>query len=146
MLALWMYLGFDCCWVSFWWVLPSSWLTEGHSTQHILYSVVQVQTGCVEAVLLSFLGFDGSLTIGQLFVWVISPPFSCNFSGPGWRLVWLPLTPPHSSFIICWWFLCWWVVSSSKYLVVHSSHLPFKWSVRRRRQNGLRLLELFYGI
>ena len=42
MLALYMSLGFDCSWVILWWVLPSSWLTEGHSAHHILYSVVQV--------------------------------------------------------------------------------------------------------
>ena len=48
-LALWMYLGFDCCWVGLWWVVPSSWLTEGHSAHHILCTVVQVQSGCAEA-------------------------------------------------------------------------------------------------
>ena len=25
----------------------------------------------------------------------------------------------------CWWFLCWWVLSSSRYIGVHSSHLLF---------------------
>ena len=49
MLAVCMSLGFDCCWRFLWWALPSSWLTEGHSVHHILYSVVWVRTGCVEA-------------------------------------------------------------------------------------------------
>ena len=49
MLALWMSLGFDCFGVFLWWVHPSSWLTEGHYIYHILHSVVQVSTGCVEA-------------------------------------------------------------------------------------------------
>ena len=69
MLALCISLCFDCCWVFLWWVLPSSWLTEGHSMHHILYSVVQVWTGFVEAgssVCTRFWGF--SLTIVQLFV------------------------------------------------------------------------------
>ena len=64
-----MSLGFDCCWVFLWWVLPCSWLIEGHSIHRILYSVVQVWTGCVEAgssVCMRFWGF--SLTIVQLFV------------------------------------------------------------------------------
>ena len=41
-MALWMELGFDCCWVSLWYVLPCSSLTEGHSAHHVLYAVVQV--------------------------------------------------------------------------------------------------------
>ena len=42
MLALCISLCFDCCWVFLWWVLPSSWLTEGYSTHHVVYAVVQV--------------------------------------------------------------------------------------------------------
>ena len=48
-LPLCMSLGFDCCWVFPLWVLPSCWFIEGHSVHHILYSIVQVWTGCVEA-------------------------------------------------------------------------------------------------
>ena len=48
-LALCMSLGFGCYWVFLWWVLPSSWLTEGHFIHHVLYSVVRVQAGCAEA-------------------------------------------------------------------------------------------------
>ena len=69
MLALCMSLGFDCCQVVLWWVFPSSWLTEGHSIHHVLYSVVQVWTGCVEAgssVCMRFSGF--SLAIVQFFI------------------------------------------------------------------------------
>ena len=42
MMALWMYLCFHCCWVFIWWVLPSSCLTVGQSSHHVLYAVVQV--------------------------------------------------------------------------------------------------------
>ena len=69
MFALWMYLGFDCCCAFLWWSLPSSWLTECHSTDHILYAVLHVWTGCVEAgssVCTKFWGF--SLVLVQLFV------------------------------------------------------------------------------
>ena len=42
MLALWIYFGFDCCWVFLWWVLKSRGLTDGHSAHHILYAVVRM--------------------------------------------------------------------------------------------------------
>ena len=69
MLALFMSLGFHCCWFFLWWLLPSSWLTEGHSIHNVLYSVVQVWTGCVEAgssMCTRFWGF--SLALVQFFV------------------------------------------------------------------------------
>ena len=74
MLALCMSLGFDCCWVFLCWVLPSSWLTEGHSIHHVLYSVLQVWVGCVEAGSFMYTRFSGfSLSLVLLFV-------LCNFS------------------------------------------------------------------
>ena len=69
MLSVCMSLGFDCCWIFLWWVLSCSRLTEGHSIHHVLYSVVQVWTGCVEAdssLCTRFWGF--SLTLVQSFV------------------------------------------------------------------------------
>ena len=68
MLALCMSLGFGCCWVFLWWVLPTSWLSEGQSVPHLLFSVVQVWAGCVGAgssVCTRFQGF--SLALVQLF-------------------------------------------------------------------------------
>ena len=127
MLALCMALGFDGCWVFLWWVLPFGWLAEGHSIHHLLYSVVQVWAGCVEAsssMCTRFWGF--SLALVQLFVLskflhhlVVFPDRSYV------ELVWLPLPPSLSSVVICWWFLCWWVSSSSRYPGVYSFHLLF---------------------
>ena len=49
-------------------VLPSSWLNEGHSVHHVLYSVVQMWTVCVEADSSVCNGFGDSLALVQLFV------------------------------------------------------------------------------
>ena len=69
MLALCMSLGFDCCWVFLWWVLPSNWLTEGHSVYHLLYALVQVWAGCVEAGSFLCIRFrEFFLALVQLFV------------------------------------------------------------------------------
>ena len=69
MLALCMSLVFDNCWVFLCWVLPTSWLSEGHSVPHLLFSVVQVLAGSVGAgssMCTRFCGF--SLALVQLFV------------------------------------------------------------------------------
>ena len=91
-LALCMVLGFDCCWVCFWWVFPSSWLIYGHSLHHLLYSVVQMWTGCVEAdssVYTRFWGF--SLALVQFFVLSNFFTLWLYFQiSHGLRLVWLP--------------------------------------------------------
>ena len=88
-----MSLGFDCCWVFLWWVLPSSWLIEVHSIHHILYSVVQMWTVCVEAdssVRTRFWGF--SLALVQLFSLSNFSTIYLYFQiSPGLRSVWLPL-------------------------------------------------------
>ena len=43
MWSLLLQLSFGCCWVVFWWILPSSWLTKSHTShQQHLYAVVQV--------------------------------------------------------------------------------------------------------
>ena len=49
MLAVCMSLVFGSCSVFLWWVLPTSWLSEGQSVPHLLFSVVQVWAGCVGA-------------------------------------------------------------------------------------------------
>ena len=73
-----MSLGFDCSWVFLWWVLPSSWLIEGHSLHPVLYSVVQMWAGCFKLILLCVQGFEASLSLlFSCLFWVISPPFSC---------------------------------------------------------------------
>ena len=69
MLAVCMSLVFGSFWVFLWWVFPTSWLSEGQSVPHLLFSVVQVWAGCVGAgssVCTRFLGF--SLALVQLFV------------------------------------------------------------------------------
>ena len=120
MLALCMCLGFDCCWVFLWWVLPLSWLIEGHSIYHDLYSVVHMWTDCVESdssVSSRFWGF--SLTLVQLFVLNNFSTIYLYFQiSPGLRLVWLLLPPSPFSVVICWW-----VSSSSRYPGVHSFQL-----------------------
>ena len=125
MLALCVCLGFDYCWVFLWWVLPSSWLTEGHSVHHVLYSVVQMWTVCVEAdfsVCTRFWGF--SFTLVQLFVLSNFSTILLYFQiSPGLRLVWLLLPPSPSPFVTFWWFLCWWVSSCSRCSGVHSFQL-----------------------
>ena len=49
MLAVCMSLGFDCCCVFLWWVLPTNWLTESRCVHHLLYSFVKVWAGCVRS-------------------------------------------------------------------------------------------------
>ena len=61
--GFWFLLGVS------WWVLPTSWLSEGQSVSHLLFSVVQVWAGCVgggSSVCTRFGGF--SLSLVQLFV------------------------------------------------------------------------------
>ena len=125
MLAFCMCSDFNYCWVFLWWVLPSRWFTECHSRHHILYSVVQVWTGCVEAdsfVCPRFWGF--SLILVQLLVVGNFSIIELYFQiYPGLKLVWLPLPLSPSSVVICCCFLYWWVLSSRRYTGVHSSHL-----------------------
>ena len=80
MLALCMSLVFGCCWDFLWWVLPTSWLSEGQSVSHLLYSVVQVWAGCVGAgssVLQAFEAF--LLLLFHCLFLVISFLFICIF-------------------------------------------------------------------
>ena len=49
MLALCISLVFGSFWVFLWWVCPTSWLSEGQSVPHLMFSVVQVWAGCVGA-------------------------------------------------------------------------------------------------
>ena len=122
MLAVCMSLSFDCCWVFLWWVLPSSWLIEGHSVHHVLHSEVQMWTVCVEAVSSVCIRFEASLLLlSSCLFWVISLLLYFQIC-PGLRLVWLPLRS-SPAVVICWWFLCWWVSSSSRCTCVHCSHL-----------------------
>ena len=80
MLALCMSLGFDCCWAFLWGVLPSSWLIEGYSIHHVLYSVLQLWTVCVEADSSLCTSFEASLSLlFSCLFWVISPLFGCIF-------------------------------------------------------------------
>ena len=61
--------GFGSFWVCLCWVFPISWLCEGQSVPHLLFSIVQVWAGCVGAgssVCTRFGGF--SLALVQLFV------------------------------------------------------------------------------
>ena len=121
-LALSMSLGFDC-WVFLWWVLPSSWLSEGHSIPHLLFFVGQV---VLELVLPCVPGFEAFvlLLLSCLF-WVISSLFS-SFPDRSWvELVWLSLCPSPSPVLRCWCYLCWWVSSSRRYPGVHSFYQLF---------------------
>ena len=64
-----MSLVFGCFGVFLWWFFPTSWLSEGQSVPHLLFSVVQVWAGCVGAgssVCTRFCGF--SLALVQVFV------------------------------------------------------------------------------
>ena len=98
MLALCMSLGFACCWVCLWRVLPTSWLTESHSVHHLLYSVVQVWAGCVEAGSLVCTRFhDSLLLLFSCLFWVISPLFSC-ISNQSWIEVSVASTPSFTFF------------------------------------------------
>ena len=128
MLALCICLGFDCCWVFLWWVLPLSWLIEGHSVRHVLYSVVQMWTVCIEpdsSVCTRFWGF--SVAVVQLFVLSNFSTYLYFHISPGLRLVWLPRPYSPPFVVICWWFLCWWVSSSICVLVFTASTLQVLW-------------------
>ena len=61
MLALCVSLVFGSFWVFLWWVFPSSWLSEGQSVPHILFSVVQVGAVVLELILLCVQGFEAFL-------------------------------------------------------------------------------------
>ena len=72
--------GFSSCWVFLWWVFPTSWLSEGQSVPHLLFSVVQVWAGCVGAgssVLQAFEAF--LLLLFHCLFLVISFLFICIF-------------------------------------------------------------------
>ena len=125
MLALCMSLGFGCCWVFLWWVLPTSWLTEGHSVPHLLFSVVHLWVGCVGAGSSVCTWFWGiSLALVPLFVLFLH--FLVVFLDRSWvGLVWLLPSPSPSSVLSCWWFLCRWVSFFRRYPGVHSFYLLF---------------------
>ena len=63
MLALCMSLVFGSVWVFLWWVFPTSWLSEGQSVPHLLFSVVQVWAGCVGAGSSCIQGFEAFLLL-----------------------------------------------------------------------------------
>ena len=127
-----MSLGFDCCWVFLWWVLPSRWLIEGHSVHYIFYPVVQMWAVRVEAdssVCTKFWGF--SLALVHLFVLSDFSTIWFYFQiSPELRLVWLPLPFSSSSIVICWWFLCWWVPLPAGVLVFTIPTLQVLWSTK----------------
>ena len=111
-----MSLGFGSCWVFFWQVFPS-WLSEGQSVLHLLFSVLQLWVGCIGAgssMCTRFCGF--SLALVQLFVFSNFSHYLFVFSYSSWvDLVWLPFPPSPSSVLICWCFLCCCVSSSRRY-------------------------------
>ena len=144
MLALCMSLVFDCYLVFPWWVLPTSWLSEGHSVPHLLFSVVQVWTGCVGAGSSMYTRFwDISLALVQ---WFLLSNFSTVYLylwiNPWLWLVWLPLSPSPSSVLICWWFLCWWVSSSKRYPDVHSFYLLVSPGLLKNLENWSQYLQV----
>ena len=62
--------GFWFFWVFLGWVFPTSWLSEGQSVPHLLFSVVQVWAGCVGAgssICTSFWGFSVGLVQSFVF-------------------------------------------------------------------------------
>ena len=142
-----MSLIVDCCWVFLWWVLPSSCLSEGHSVHCVLYSIVQVQTGCVEAgssVCLWLWGF--SLTIFLLFVVDNFSTVSCNsrsvpvggYCGFHSCLCHLPLLSVGGSFVGGF-------SLPAGILVFTAPTYSFMWSFGGGRQNGLRQQECILG-
>ena len=72
--------GFWFFWVFLWWVIPTSWLSEGQSVPHLLFSVVQVWAGLLQLVLPCVQGFEAFflLLFSCLFL-VISSLFICIF-------------------------------------------------------------------
>ena len=122
MLSLRMSLGLNCCWDFLYWVLPSSQMTEVSPPTMSCMLLCRCGQIVSKLILLSLQGYETSLSLlFRCLFWIISPPFSCNSN-----LVSVAFTTPlPSSLIIRWWFLCWWVLSSSRYIGVHSPHLLF---------------------
>ena len=81
-----MSLGFDCCWVFLWSVLPPNWLTEGHFIHHICFLLCRWGQVVLKLVLPCVQGFEDSLLLlFSCLFWVISPPFTWNSrSFVGW--------------------------------------------------------------
>ena len=134
MLALCMSLVFGCFGVFFWWVLPISWLSVGHTVGHTHISVGP--TSCfllcscgqvvLELVFPFVQGFEAFLLLFFSCLFLVILHYLIVFPERSWvELVWHSLPPSPSPVLSCWCYLCWWVSSSRRYPGVHSFYLFF---------------------